>query len=60
MFGRIAAACLVLSCLPDVAIGQFTLIKGQGWALAWIFIVMIAAWLVTVEMLIRLTRTRVK
>jgi hypothetical protein len=56
-FRRVAAVCLVLSCLPDVAIGQFNLIKGAGWTLAWIFIAMhVAAWFVTVEMLTRLTR----
>ena len=56
-FRRIAFVCLLASCLPDVAIGQFNLIKGAGWTLAWIFIAMhVAAWLVTVEMLTRLTR----
>ena len=60
-FRRIALVCLLLSFLPDVAIGQFNLIKGAGWALAWIFIAMhVAAWFVTVEMLTRLTRRRRK
>lgn len=60
-FRRIAFVCLLLSCVPDVAIGQFNLIKGAGWKLAWIFIAMhVAAWFVTVEMLTRLTRVGAK
>ena len=54
-FGRIAFVALVLSCLPDVALG-FGLIRGEGWTLALVFIVMhIAAWAVTVSMLASLT-----
>lgn len=56
-FRRVAMVCLLLSCLPDVAIGQLGLIRNEGWTLALIFIAMhVAAWLTVVEMLTRLTR----
>jgi hypothetical protein len=56
-FRRLAFAALVVSCLPDVAIG-FRVIGGEGWPLAVVFIVMhIAAWAVTVSLLARLTST---
>ena len=54
-YSRIAFAALVLSCLPDVALG-FGLLGPGGWSLAVVFILMhIAAWAVTVAMLTRLT-----
>jgi hypothetical protein len=44
--------------MPDVALG-FGLIRGEGWPLAVVFILMhIAAWAVTVSMLTRLTTSR--
>jgi hypothetical protein len=55
---RIAFVALVLSCLPDLALG-FGLIRGEGWPLAVVFILMhIAAWAVTVSMLPLLTRSK--
>jgi hypothetical protein len=57
-YNRIAFLALVVSCLPDVALG-FGLIRGEGWPLAAGFILMhIAAWAVTVSMLTRLTTSR--
>ena len=57
-YRHIAFVALVLSCLPDVALG-FGLIRGEGWTLAVVFILMhIAAWAVTVSMLTRLTRAQ--
>jgi hypothetical protein len=57
-YRRIALVALVLSCVPDVALG-FGLIRGEGWTLAIVFILMhIAAWAVTVSMLARLTRAQ--
>jgi hypothetical protein len=57
-YNRIAFLALVLSCLPDVALG-FGLIRGEGWPLALGFILMhIAGWAVTVSMLTRLTTSR--
>jgi hypothetical protein len=57
-YNRIAFLALVLSCLPDVALG-FGLIRGEGWPLAVGFILMhIAAWAVTVSMLTCLTTSR--
>ena len=54
-YNRIAFVALVLSCLPDLALG-FGLIRGEGWTLAVVFILMhIAAWAVTVWMLTHLT-----
>ena len=55
----IAFAALLVSCVPDLAIG-FGLIRPRGWRLATVFVMMhIAAWAVTVEMLSRLaTRKR--
>jgi hypothetical protein len=54
-FNRIAFVALVLSCLPDVALG-FGLIRGEGWPLAVAFTLMhVAAWAVTVSMLTYLT-----
>lgn len=37
IFNRIAFVALVLSCLPDVALG-YGLIRGEGWTLAAVFI----------------------
>jgi hypothetical protein len=57
-YGRIAFVALVLSCVPDLALG-FGLVRGEGWSLAIVFIVMhVAAWAVTVTMLTRLTMSR--
>ena len=57
-YSRIAFAALVLSCLPDVALG-FGLLGLGGWSLAVVFILMhIAAWAVTVAMLTRLTTSK--
>jgi hypothetical protein len=57
-YNRIAFLALVLSCVPDVALG-FGLIRGEGWSVAVGFILMhIAAWAVTVSMLTRLTTSR--
>lgn len=53
-FRRIAFVALIVSCLPDLAIG-FGVI-GDGWPLAVAFILMhVAAWAVTVSLLPRLT-----
>ena len=53
-FRRIALFCLVVSCLPDLAI-PFGLFRNGTWTLALIFIAMhVAAWAITVEMLTRL------
>jgi hypothetical protein len=55
-YKRLAFGALVLSCVPDVALG-FGLIRGEGWPLAAVFILMhIAAWAVTVSMLVEFTR----
>ena len=57
-FNRIAFVAMVLSCLPDVALG-YGLIRGEGWTLAVVFILMhIAAWAVTVAMLTHLTTSK--
>ena len=57
-YNRIAFVALVLSCLPDLALG-FGLIRGEGWTLAVVFILMhIAAWAVTVAMLTHLTTSK--
>ena len=57
-YNRIAVVALVLSCVPDLAIG-FGLIRGEGWTLAVVFILMhIAAWAVTVSMLTHLTTSK--
>jgi len=54
-YHRIAFVALVLSFLPDVALG-FGLIRGEGWPLAIVFILMhVVAWAVTVSMLTHLT-----
>jgi hypothetical protein len=54
-FRRTAFVALILSCVPDAALG-FGLIRGEGWPLAIVFTLMhIAAWAVTVTMLTRLT-----
>jgi hypothetical protein len=54
-FPRIALVALLLSILPELALG-FGLIKGEGWPLAIVFTLMhVAAWAVTVTMLTRLT-----
>ena len=53
-FQRIAAIALVLSCLPDVAVG-YGVIRGEGLTLAAIFTTMhVAAWAITVVLLPRL------
>jgi hypothetical protein len=57
-FRRIALAALIVSCVPDVALG-FGLVAPAGWSVAIIFILMhIAAWAVTVAMLTGLTTSR--
>ena len=57
-YSRIAFVALVLSCLPDLALG-FGLIRGEGWTLSVVFILMhIVAWAVTVWMLTHLTTSR--
>jgi len=57
-YNRIAFVALVLSCLPDLALG-FGLIHGEGWTLAVVFILLhIAAWAVAVWMLTRLTASK--
>lgn len=57
-YSRIAFVALVLSCLPDLALG-LGLIRGEGWTLAVVFILLhIAAWAVTVWMLTHLTASK--
>ena len=57
-YNRIAFVALVLSCLPDLALG-FGLIRGEGWTLAMVFILMhTVAWAVTVWMLTHLTTSK--
>lgn len=57
-FRRVALVCLVISCLPALAI-PFGLFKGGTWTLALVFIAMhVAAWAVTVELLTRLALVR--
>jgi hypothetical protein len=57
-YNRIAFVALVLSCLPDVALG-FGLVQGEGWPLAMVFILMhVVAWATTVSMLTHLTTSK--
>ena len=54
-FQRTAFVALILSCVPDLALG-FGLLRGEGWTLAIVLTLMhIAAWAVTVTMLTKLT-----
>ncbi len=55
-YRQIAFVALIVSCLPDVALGFGLVIRNEGWPLAVVFILMhVAAWAVTVSMLTRLT-----
>lgn len=56
VFRRIAFAALIVSCLPDLALGFGLLIPNEGWPLAVVFTLMhVVAWAVTVSMLTHLT-----
>lgn len=56
VFRRIAFAALIVSCLPDLALGFGLLVRNEGWPLAVAFTLMhVVAWAVTVSMLTRLT-----
>lgn len=58
-YRRIAFGALVISLLPDVALGMGWLFVREGWTLAIVFMVMhVVVWAVTVEMLTRLATVR--
>lgn len=57
-YRRIAFGALLVSLLPDVAVGMGWLFRTEDWRLATVFMIMhVAAWAVTVEMLTRLAVT---
>lgn len=58
-FGRIAFVALLVSLLPDVAVGLGWVFRGEGWTLASVFIAQhVAAYVVTVRVLARLMLRR--
>jgi hypothetical protein len=55
-YRRIALGALIVSLLPDFAVGMGWLFRREGCTLAIVFMIMhVVAWVVTVEMLTRLT-----
>lgn len=58
-FSRIAMAALLVSLLPDVAVGMGWLFVREGWTLASVFMLQhVAAWAVVVGVLPRTVRLR--
>ena len=55
-YRRIALVVLLLSFIPDIAIGMSWIVPDEGWPLAIVYMVMhVVAWAVTVTMLTSLT-----